>query len=184
MGNVGRPGRRQQRHWSVEAVGSSSVRLRAPRIEAGTSGTKGPHADRLDRPRRRRRGCGEVPDRCRRRRPLFPWATLAINVGGSFLLALLIVGPWSARWSPSTTNAIGIGLLGAFTTFSTFGYEAFTLARTGRAPRHRVRRALRRRRSRGGRTGLRRRSRVELTIQTLASPDTRSPPPGDASEMG
>lgn len=62
----------------------------------------------------------------------FPWATPAINVGGSFLLALLIVGPWSARWSPSTTNTIGIGLLGAFTTFSTFGYEAFTLARTGR----------------------------------------------------
>lgn len=60
----------------------------------------------------------------------FPWVTLGINVSGCFLLALILAGPGVARWSPGTTTAIGIGLLGAYTTFSTFGYETFTLLRT------------------------------------------------------
>jgi CrcB protein len=65
---------------------------------------------------------------------VFPWATLAINVSGCFALAVVLSGPWAARWSASTTTAIGVGFLGAYTTFSAFGYEAFTLVRTGRAP--------------------------------------------------
>ena len=62
----------------------------------------------------------------------FPWATLGINVVGCFALALLLAGPASTRWSAATTTAVAVGLLGAFTTFSTFGYETFTLARTDR----------------------------------------------------
>jgi CrcB protein len=62
----------------------------------------------------------------------FPWATLAINITGCFVLALVLAGPGASRWSPSTTTAIAVGLLGAYTTFSTFGYEAFTLLRTDR----------------------------------------------------
>lgn len=62
----------------------------------------------------------------------FPWATLGINVTGSFLLALVLAGPAASRWSPSTTAAIAIGLLGAYTTFSTFGYETLTLVRDDR----------------------------------------------------
>ena len=62
----------------------------------------------------------------------FPWATLSVNVVGSFALALLVAGPAAARWSPTTTTALAVGLIGAFTTFSTFGYETFTLLRTGR----------------------------------------------------
>lgn len=64
----------------------------------------------------------------------FPWATLAVNVAGCFALALLVAGPAAERWSPTTTMAIAVGFLGAFTTFSTFGYETFTLLRTGREP--------------------------------------------------
>ena len=62
----------------------------------------------------------------------FPWATLGINISGSFLLAFVLAGPGASRWSVSTTTAIAVGLLGAYTTFSTFGYETFTLLRTHR----------------------------------------------------
>lgn len=60
----------------------------------------------------------------------FPWATLLVNVTGSFLLALVLTGPVAERWSPTTTAAVAVGFLGAFTTFSTFGWETFTLLRS------------------------------------------------------
>lgn len=63
----------------------------------------------------------------------FPWATLGINLAGCFLLALLLAGPAAERWSPTTNVALAVGFLGAFTTFSTFGYETLTLLRTDRA---------------------------------------------------
>jgi CrcB protein len=62
----------------------------------------------------------------------FPWATLSINLSGSFLLALVLAGPATNRWSTATTVAVAVGLLGAYTTFSTFGYETFTLIRADR----------------------------------------------------
>ena len=53
-----------------------------------------------------------------------PWATLAINVVGSFLLGALVVTP--ADWmTEQTRDALGVGLLGGFTTFSTFSVQAF-----------------------------------------------------------
>jgi len=60
----------------------------------------------------------------------FPWATLGINVSGCFVLAFVLAGPGASRWSPTTTTAVAVGLLGGYTTFSTFGYETFTLLRT------------------------------------------------------
>lgn len=62
----------------------------------------------------------------------FPWATLAVNIVGCFALAVVLAGPATSRWSPTTSTAVAVGLLGAFTTFSTFGYETFTLMRTER----------------------------------------------------
>ena len=62
----------------------------------------------------------------------FPWATLGINVVGCFLIAVLLAGPAPARWGTTTTAALGVGLLGGFTTFSTFGYETFSLLRDER----------------------------------------------------
>jgi CrcB protein len=49
-----------------------------------------------------------------------PWATVAINVGGSFLLGVLVVEPW---FSAQARAAIGVGFLGGFTTFSTFSVQ-------------------------------------------------------------
>lgn len=62
----------------------------------------------------------------------FPWATLGINVAGSFLLTFLLAGPLAQRWSSTATLAVTVGFLGAFTTFSTFGYETVVLTRDDR----------------------------------------------------
>jgi fluoride exporter len=63
--------------------------------------------------------------------PSFPWATLAINVVGSFLLGLVLVaGP--VKFDGTTTTAIAVGFLGAFTTFSTFSSETQAMLRDDR----------------------------------------------------
>jgi CrcB protein len=62
------------------------------------------------------------------------WATLFVNVAGSLLLGF-VVG-WhtnKARSSPYVIPFAGIGILGAFTTFSLFSTEVFALLRTGDA---------------------------------------------------
>lgn len=61
-----------------------------------------------------------------------PAATLSVNVAGSFALGLLVA--WGAtRLSPEVLSALAVGFLGAFTTFSTFTFDAVTLGRDGRA---------------------------------------------------
>ena len=64
----------------------------------------------------------------------FPWATLAINITGSFLLGLLLAFGIEREWSDDTVVPLAVGFLGAYTTFSTFSYETFTLMRTDRVP--------------------------------------------------
>ncbi len=62
----------------------------------------------------------------------FPWATLLVNVAGSFLLGLL-AGIYAGRVGPTMRLALFFGFLGGFTTFSTFTSETVVLARTGSA---------------------------------------------------
>lgn len=62
----------------------------------------------------------------------FPWVTLAINLLGSFLLGLLAKLAADRGWPDTTTLPLGVGFLGAFTTFSTFSVETQTMLRTGR----------------------------------------------------
>ncbi len=57
----------------------------------------------------------------------FPWGTLAVNVAGSFVLGLVLGLPLSH----GLTALIGTGFCGALTTYSTFSWEALTLARRG-----------------------------------------------------
>jgi CrcB protein len=59
----------------------------------------------------------------------FPWATLVINLVGSFLLGALVKLAADRGWPDSTTLPLGVGFLGAFTTFSTFSVETHTLLR-------------------------------------------------------
>lgn len=64
----------------------------------------------------------------------FPWATLGINLSGSFVLGLLVALADERQWSAATTRPLTIGFLGAFTTFSTFSVETFDLLRHDRLP--------------------------------------------------
>lgn len=51
-------------------------------------------------------------------------STLIVNIGGSFLLGILAAMPWdNNNLSPVVKMALTTGLLGAFTTFSTFSVE-------------------------------------------------------------
>ena len=62
----------------------------------------------------------------------FPWATLGINITGSFVLAMLLTAGIHRGWPENTVIPLAVGFLGAYTTFSTFSYETFTLGRADR----------------------------------------------------
>ena len=59
----------------------------------------------------------------------FPLGTFVINVSGSFLLGVLgtLVAQRVMPNSESMRLALGVGFLGAFTTFSTFEFETHAL---------------------------------------------------------
>lgn len=63
----------------------------------------------------------------------FPLGTFVINVSGSFLLGILgaIVAQRVMPNSESLRLALGVGFLGAYTTFSTFEYETHALFEDG-----------------------------------------------------
>ena len=64
---------------------------------------------------------------------LFPWATLAINIAGSFAIGLLWGGYGHTEWFQSWGRMLlVVGLLGGFTTFSAFSLETLTLLHSGR----------------------------------------------------
>lgn len=62
----------------------------------------------------------------------FPWGTLTVNVFGGFFIGLLM-GWLATRLSPDNENLqlfLAVGILGGFTTFSSFSLEAFRLFET------------------------------------------------------
>ena len=62
----------------------------------------------------------------------FPWGTVVVNVAGSFLMGVLIE-TMALVWSPSVElrALLTVGVLGAFTTFSTFSLDVATLYERG-----------------------------------------------------
>ncbi len=100
----------------------------------------------------------------RRFTTLFPLGTFSINVVGSFALGLLT----GAHPASDVLFLVGTGLIGSFTTFSTWIFES-TAARRARRSRGRVveHRRDRRRRPGSRRSGLgARRARLTQTGQT------------------
>jgi fluoride exporter len=58
----------------------------------------------------------------------FPVGTLVINTTGSFFLGLIMyLSEYQGFFDDKTRIFLTIGILGAFTTLSTFGYESFRL---------------------------------------------------------
>jgi CrcB protein len=64
----------------------------------------------------------------RRFAPVLPWGTFVVNVVGSFALGLLFS---SGGLSSHAYLAVGVGFLGALTTFSSFAWETHRLAEDG-----------------------------------------------------
>jgi CrcB protein len=64
----------------------------------------------------------------------FPWGTLFVNVTGSFaigLLAALVAADGRPLLGGDARAFVLVGVLGGFTTFSSFSLETLALARTG-----------------------------------------------------
>ena len=64
-----------------------------------------------------------------------PYGTLAVNLIGCFAIGVL-GGLFESRsvFSESARVFLMVGMLGGFTTFSTFGYESFGFLRDGELP--------------------------------------------------
>jgi fluoride exporter len=57
----------------------------------------------------------------------FPLATMLINISGSFALGLVVGLVGRGLWPAELRLALGVGFLGAYTTFSTFSVDLDTL---------------------------------------------------------
>jgi CrcB protein len=65
--------------------------------------------------------------------PEFPYGTLAVNVAGSFVLGLVMhVGLTTELLSPELRVVLATGVLGGFTTYSSFNYETLQYLQQGR----------------------------------------------------
>lgn len=64
--------------------------------------------------------------------PGFPWATVAVNVFGSFLMGVVVVA-LAHRDANRLAPFLMTGVLGGFTTFSAFSLDALTLWDRGQA---------------------------------------------------
>lgn len=64
--------------------------------------------------------------------PSFPLGTLAVNILGSFILGFIIYSLSQGKTiSPDMRDFITIGIIGGFTTMSSFAYESFRMAELG-----------------------------------------------------
>ena len=66
----------------------------------------------------------------------FPYGTLSVNVIGCFVIGVLgAMADARGVLGPSARLVVFLGVLGGFTTFSTFAYETLALLRDGEALR-------------------------------------------------
>lgn len=61
----------------------------------------------------------------------FPWGTLAVNLLGCLLIGFALRALEAIQVGADTRALVAVGLLGSFTTFSTFGYETMAMLEDG-----------------------------------------------------
>jgi CrcB protein len=62
----------------------------------------------------------------------FPWGTLAVNLTGSFLIsAIMYLGLEVGSIGPDLRVFLAVGVMGGFTTYSSFNHETLALAQRG-----------------------------------------------------
>ena len=65
--------------------------------------------------------------------PAFPWGTFAVNMLGCLLIGIVAeLVRVKADWHGNMRLFLMVGILGGFTTFSSFGYETMTLIQAGK----------------------------------------------------
>jgi len=57
--------------------------------------------------------------------------TVLVNVVGSFVIGLFLVMSVDRSWSGSLVLFVAVGILGGFTTFSTFAWHTYELSQNG-----------------------------------------------------
>lgn len=57
----------------------------------------------------------------------FPWQTMIVNVVGSLAVGIFLGLFFELRWNDNWRLLVAIGVLGGYTTYSTFAYEAVAL---------------------------------------------------------
>jgi len=66
---------------------------------------------------------------------IFPWGTIIVNITGCFIIGFIATisaaGEGRLFLSPLTRNFITIGILGGYTTFSSFSLQTLTLMQSG-----------------------------------------------------
>lgn len=78
-----------------------------------------------------RAGCNTAAERLFG--PGYPWGTLFVNVVGSLAFGIVLAAARSRGLVPAGWEApLLVGLLGGFTTFSTFAFQSLELLETGR----------------------------------------------------
>jgi len=66
--------------------------------------------------------------------PAFPWGTLAVNVAGSFVFGAIYSYVRSRSLPTELDGVLLVGLLGGFTTYSSFAFQSVEMAESGRGP--------------------------------------------------
>jgi CrcB protein len=64
--------------------------------------------------------------------PAFPWGTLAANVVGSFAFGAVYALTRSRAITPDQETVLLVGLLGGFTSYSSFAFQSVSLLESGR----------------------------------------------------
>lgn len=59
--------------------------------------------------------------------PDFPWGTVFVNVTGSFVIGVVLVLAQGGALPVGARPFVAVGILGGYTTFSTYSYETLEL---------------------------------------------------------